>query len=323
MKLGILGAASIVVDRFLPSLMKIEDVECVGIAARDKNSEKLQKISSEYGIKIYDSYDDIINDNNIDSVYIPLPPALHFQWAKKCLLNGKNVFLEKPSTINFKEIEDLVNLARKKNLAIYENYMFLKHKQLAEVKEYIDSGILGDVRLYRSCFSFPKREKNDFRYNKELGGGALLDAGGYVIKLATYLLGDSMEIVTGCVNTPNGENVDFYGSFTAKNGNGEIFQGAFGMDNNYECSLEVYGQKAKLVNSRIFTAGSDFQTRIEIFSNEPKKEIMLSKDDHFMNSINYFNDLVKNKENREKEYSSLLKQTKNLEKLKGLSNDLF
>lgn len=316
MKLGILGAASIVIDRFLPSLKKIDDVECVGIAARDKNSEKIKKISDIYGIKIYDSYEDLINDPDVEAVYLPLPPALHFKWAKKCLLNGKHVFLEKPSTVNMQEIEELVDLAKEKNLALYENYMFLRHAQLSEIKKYLDNGLIGDIRLYRSCFSFPKRDKNDFRYNKELGGGALLDAGGYVIKLATYLLGDTMEIVTGNITVPEGEEVDFYGSFTAKNSRGEIFQGAFGMDNNYECSLEVYGQKAKLVNSRIFTAGSDFQTKIEIYSNDPKVEILLSKDDHFMNSINYFKELTKFDKNREVEYNNLLIQAKNLEKLR-------
>lgn len=316
MKLGILGGASIVVDRFLPALKKVENIECIGVATRDVNGEKANKISKNFGIKIYSSYDELIENPNVDSIYIPLPPALHFIWAKKALLKRKNVFLEKPSTISVAEIRELVEIAEKNNLALYENYMFLKHAQLEEIKKQIEDGLIGDVRLYRSCFSFPKRANNDFRYNRELGGGALLDAGGYVVKLATYLLGDEMEIVSAMLNTPNGENVDFYGSFTAKNSKGKIFQGAFGMDNNYECSLEVFGQNAKLVTGRIFTAGADFEPKMEIFSNNPKIEITLPKDDHFMNSINYFNNLVKGKEDKKLEYNRLLKQAINIEKIR-------
>ncbi|HEY4544170.1 MAG TPA: Gfo/Idh/MocA family oxidoreductase, partial [Tissierellaceae bacterium] len=117
MRIGILGAASIARDRFLPSLSKQDLVKCVAIAARNPEGERIKEISERYNIDIYESYDAIIEDQTIDSVYIPLPPALHFEWAKKALNAGKNVFLEKPATITYKQIEELVSLAKTNNLA--------------------------------------------------------------------------------------------------------------------------------------------------------------------------------------------------------------
>lgn len=308
MNIGILGAASIARNRFLPALKKINSIRCAGIAARNPYDKRLIEISKMYDIKIYESYDAIINSKEIDAVYIPLPPALHFEWAKKALEAGKHVLSEKPATINLNQIKDLVSLAKEKRLALYENYMFVHHAQLSEIKRIIEEGVIGDVRLYRATFSFPRRERDDFRYNKSLGGGALLDAGGYVVKITSELLGDDFIISSSNLVTPESENVDIFGSFTAVNSSKQVLQGSFGMDNNYQCSLEVMGQKAKITTDRIFTAGADFEPVIKIFSNEPTKVINLPKDDHFKNSILFFNDLINSDELRESEYEKLINQ---------------
>ena len=102
-----------------------------------------------------------------------------------CLLytsNDKHVFVEKPSTTNYQDSLNLVKLAEERKLVLHENYMFQYHSQISEIKKEVENGKIGKVHSYHARFGFPRRDKNDFRYNKELGGGALLDAGGYVIK---------------------------------------------------------------------------------------------------------------------------------------------
>ena len=187
--------------------------------------------------------------------------------------------------------------------------MFMYHKQLTKMKEIIDSGYLGKIRLYRIAFGFPMREKNDFRYNKELGGGALLDCGGYTLKLANYLLGDTTKVV--CSNLVKEDfEVDLYGNATLQNDKGMTAQLSFGMDNAYKCELEVWGSKATLKAPRIFTATDNFDVNLEIIDNNGIKNINVGIDNQFYNSINNFSLNINDKDKMFKEYNNVLVQSK-------------
>ncbi len=314
-KIGVLGAADIAYRMFIPALKKSVDFECIGIA-EEYNTEKLQKFKDDYGLNIFHSFDDLINNPSIDVLYIPLPPALHYEYAKKALLNGKHVFLEKPLTTKLEHTEELISIAKSKNLVLQENYMFQFHHQLDVIKNIISSKKLGEIRLIRSCFSFPKRAQNDFRYSKKLGGGALLDAGGYVIKLGTLLLGDDAKINDAHLYSFEDYDVDIFGDFTMSNGK-ITYQGAFGMDNVYTCSLEVYGSKGKLYTNRIFTSPPENKP-ILILMVENQEEIIVDADNHFLKSILKFKNALENDEIREELYITLFKQTQMLMDLKEL-----
>ena len=195
-KIGVLCPSEIAFRRFLPALQQSEGFEYVGVAVADAGEwfgepsqeqvaaeqAKTQKFVESYGGKIFVGYGELLNDPGVEAVYIPLPPALHYEWAKKALLAGKNVLLEKPFCTSVQDTEELLNLAAERRLAVHENYMFVYHSQLAWIREHMAE--LGELRLIRIDFGFPFRGANDFRYNKELGGGALLDCGGYTLKLA-------------------------------------------------------------------------------------------------------------------------------------------
>lgn len=312
-KIGILGAADIAYRMFLPSLLKSNKFECVGVAST--NQDKRKKFENDFGIKCFDSYDELINNDQVDAVYIPLPPALHHKWAKKALENGKHVFLEKPSTTSFRDTSDLVELAKFKDLVIQENYMFQYHSQLKSIREFVESGIIGDIRLIKSSFGFPLREKDDFRYSKELGGGAILDAGGYVVKLANIMLGNSIKLMTATNNSIPGFNVDMYGSVTFTNDEKVIFQGSYGMDCFYQCSLEIWGSKGKLYTNRIFTAPETLQPILLIEKQNEKEEIILESDSHFSNSIEMFYEAIKNRQIRDRLAGELLLQAKLIDNL--------
>lgn len=306
-RLGILGTSEIAFRRFLPALKKHNEFEYIGVASR--NIEKTKPFVEDYGGKGYSSYDELLQDKNIDAVYIPLPPALHFEWGKKALQAGKHILMEKPFCVNLQQTEELIELAKERNLAVHENYMFMYHKQLTKIKEIIDSGYLGKIRLYRIAFGFPMREKNDFRYNKELGGGALLDCGGYTLKLANYLLGDTTKVV--CSNLVKEDfEVDLYGNATLQNDKGMTAQVSFGMDNAYKCELEVWGSKAILKVPRIFTAPDNFDVNLEIIDNNGIKNINVGIDNQFYNSINNFSLNINDKDKMFKEYNNVLVQSK-------------
>jgi NDP-hexose-3-ketoreductase len=254
------------------------------------------------GGKIYDSYEDLVTSDDIDAVYLPLPPALHYRWAKVALQHGKHVFVEKPSTTDAKDTAELIKLATTYNLAFHENYMFIYHNQLKAVNDIVNSGELGDVRLYRISFGFPRRAQNDFRYNKALGGGALIDAGGYTLKYASYLLGETAELKTAQLNYLPEFEVDMYGSATMVNADGVTAQLAFGMDNDYKCEIEIWGSKGTLSSNRILTAPVGFVPECTIKKNQDYETRKLPADDAFGKSIDRFLECIQTSDTREEEY---------------------
>lgn len=153
------------------------------------------------------------------------------------------------------------------------------------------------------------RSANDFRYDKALGGGALLDCGGYTLKLANFLLGDTAKIV--CSNLVN-ENfdVDLYGSATIQNDDGLVAQISFGMDNAYKCELEVLGSKAILKAPRVFTAPDNFEVILECIDNNGVEKISVGTDDQFYNSINQFDICINNVDVLYTNYNKILLQNK-------------
>lgn len=340
-RIGIICPSEIAFRRFLPSLMKAKDDflfagvaiaspeewfgdlahVCVEDIQEQQEREKAKAIPfvEQYGGKIFESYHDILQSPDVDAMYIPLPPALHFQWAKLSLMNNKHVFVEKPSTVCLKDTDELISIASSRHLALHENYMFVYHSQLEEIQNVVKSGKIGDVRLYRISFGFPLRQLNDFRYNKALGGGALLDAGGYCMKYANYLLGDTAKVVTAQANFIEGFEVEMYGSATMTNDEGTVAQMAFGMDNDYQCKIEIWGSKGTLASERILTAPAGFVPTYSIKNNQELETKEMAADDAFLKSIMKFKEYVNNEETRAENYAKLHQQEALVEEFKKLA----
>lgn len=337
-RLGILCPSEIAYRRFLPALKKVENVDLIGVGVNSpeerygtflpdvatidgmlkSQTTKAEKMISEYGGMLFSSYEDVISSSNIDAVYIPLPPALHHKWAKKALDNGKHVLVEKPATTLLTDTIDIVKIAVTNKLALHENYMFMFHNQLDDIENVITRGEIGDVRLYRISFGFPRRDVNDFRYNKALGGGSLIDAGGYTIKYATRLLGETAEIRYAQLNYVNEFDVDIYGSAALTNKDGVTAQIAFGMDNDYKCELEVWGSKGTIKTGRVLTAPAGFVPTMTIKKNTEMQEYSLSSDDAFKKSIEHFIECIGNPEIREQNYRSIIRQASMVEQFKEM-----
>lgn len=315
LKIGILGGADIAFRMFLPAINEAKGIECVGVASRTK--AKRDRFAADYHVPVYETYNGILENPIVDILYIALPPALHYRWAKKALEYNKHVFLEKPSTTSYEESKDLVELASAKGLVLQENYMFQFHSQLQYIKELLRNNRIGNIHLIKSSFGFPMRSENDFRYNKDLGGGALLDAGGYVLKLATLMLGNTIKITSAVSNLSEIFGVDIFGSVSFVNSAGLVCQGSFGIDCHYQCSLEVWGEKGKLFTNRIFTAPPGYEPVIIIEDANGAKSIKLAADKHFLHSIERFILAVTDDNIREKMYADLLLQAQLVDEIKS------
>jgi len=320
-RIGIICPSEIALRRFMPALNKLSGVQYVGVAYADKNEwpgatnsiienerKKALIFADSYGGLIYESYSSIIQEVDIDAIYMPLPPALHFKWTEKALAAGKHVLIEKPATTSLNDTLKLLEMASYTNLALHENYMFTFHKQLNAIDQIIKADEIGEVRLYRISFGFPRRSANDFRYSKSLGGGALLDAGGYTIKYASMLLGESAKLLCAQSQFIDEFEVDIAGSAALANQEGITVQIAYGMDNSYKCDLEVWGSKGSLHTGRVLTAPAGFTPEIEIKIDNSTEIRKLPEDDAFQKSILHFKNCIENDAVRKKNYKDIEKQ---------------
>lgn len=338
MKIGVLCPADIAHRRFLPALKAGGAFDFAGVCvasaeervgsreevynAIKRSQEKAAAIAETFGGTIYSGYESLLADKSVEAVYIPLPPALHFQWAKRALKAGKHVLVEKPATTCLQDAKALVELAAERDLALHENYMFAFHSQIAEIENILKSGEIGDIRLYRIAFGFPRRDAHDFRYNDQLGGGALLDAGGYTLKLAGMMLGCNPRVRCARLNHLSDFPVDIYGAGTLINDRGDTAQITFGMDNDYKCELEVWGSKGTLYTGRVLTAPVGFEPTVLIKKNGMQQQLVLASDDAFQNSIMCFKNRINNSQMRMAGYQEILDQAELVDQFLTVEKDM-
>ena len=332
-RIGIICPSEIAFRRFLPALKEAGCFEYAGVAIASKEEfvgatdeilakerAKAQTFVDSSGGRIFEGYGTLIHSEEVDAVYLPLPPGLHYKWAKAALAAGKHILVEKPCTTALENTEDLLSEAGQKGLAVHENYMFVFHDQIEAVNELVRSGEIGDVRLYRISFGFPMRAQNDFRYNKTLGGGALLDCGGYTLKYASLLLGPTAQIKYAQSNYLDGFSVDMYGSAALVNDKGVTAQIAFGMDHNYKCELEVWGSKGTIYTNRILTAPAGLVPEVVIRKGNEEEKRNLPADDAFKKSILHFCKCIEDDGTRKANYEILLCQAKLVEQFMHLAS---
>ena len=186
-RIGIIGCADIAKRHIIPAILNLNNKYIIsGIASRAES--KASDFSSKFKIPHYVGYQSLINKKDLDAIYIPLPNSMHFEWVEKSLLKGLHVLVEKSMACNFKDVKYLNDLAKKKNLILIENFQFRFHRQINTITNLINNQFIGELRCLKSYFGFPPfKNKNNIRYKAQLGGGALLDAGSYPIKISQVL----------------------------------------------------------------------------------------------------------------------------------------
>lgn len=311
--IGIIGAADIARRRFLPALQKTNGLRYIGVASH--SLDKAKKIQAEFKGKIYDHYEKILEDDEIGAVYIALPPALHYTWALKAVQAKKHIFVEKPFSLNLYEAENIIRVAKEMGVAVHENFMYRYHSQFASYFKLIQSGLLGTIKEYRVRFGFPRRQEDDFRYNKALGGGALLDCGCYTVDLARKILGNQAQIVSSQLFYEDTTSVDIFGMAVLSNGVDCTVSASFGMDNEYQCEVEAWGNNGILRAIRFFTAPSNISPEFELIEHGKYNVLEQKKDDQFLNSISWFKKCIGEKETRLANYDDIKQQASILEKL--------
>ena len=180
LRLGILGAARIALGGIIPAAERAAGVEVAAVATRGGEKRvAVHELIPE--AEVFDDYESLLRDAEIDAVYVPLPNSMHVEWTLKALEAGKHVLCEKPFSLEADGARRAVERAREQNLALMEGFMYRLHPQTARLAEILRSGAIGEVRQAVAEFGHRLNDPEDVRGVGSLGGGSLGDVGCYCV----------------------------------------------------------------------------------------------------------------------------------------------
>lgn len=194
---GVLSTAKIAREKVIPAMQAGKWCSIDAIASR--NTEQASAVAAQLGIpKAYASYEALLNDADIDAVYIPLPNHLHVPWAIKALEANKHVLCEKPIGLTAAEAIQLQTAAQQKpHLKVMEAFMYRFHPQWQQVKKLVQDGAIGTVKNIQSFFSYYNDDANNIRNKKDIGGGGMMDIGCYCVSFARFIFDAEPHSVIG------------------------------------------------------------------------------------------------------------------------------
>lgn len=186
---GIIGTANIAKISFIPAVRQTETGEIRAVGSR--SAEKAEAFAKEHGIpRAYASYEAVLDDPEIDAVYIPLPNTMHAEWIVRAAEAGKHVFCEKPLTMTYEEAKRAVQACKDAGVMLVEAFVYRFHRQTRRIRELLDAGEIGEVLHTDARFHYAYEGPADnIRLRPEVGGGALLDIGCYVLSWARFVMG--------------------------------------------------------------------------------------------------------------------------------------
>jgi D-xylose 1-dehydrogenase (NADP+, D-xylono-1,5-lactone-forming) len=191
---GFLSTANIN-DKLLRGAAESDRVDVIAVASRD--AARAEAYARERGIeRAYGSYEELLDDPDVEAVYISLPNSLHVEWSIRALEAGKHVLCEKPLSRRAEDVERAFDVAEQSGRLLMEAFMYRHNPQTARLEELVDGGAIGRLRLVRAAFSFPLADAGNVRLDASLDGGGLMDVGCYCVS-GTRLLGGEPDQVYG------------------------------------------------------------------------------------------------------------------------------
>ncbi len=204
---GVLGVARIATKLVIPAMQKGEHAEIAGIASRDR--EKAEAAARQLGIpRAYGSYEEMLADAEIEAVYNPLPNHLHVPLSIAAAEAGKHVLCEKPIGLDKADAMKLLAARDRTGVTIGEAFMIQVHPQWLRTVELVRSGRIGELRYAVGAFGYYKDDFANIRFNREWGGGGILDVGCYPIKTSRMVFGEEPVRVSATLARQNGDGVD-------------------------------------------------------------------------------------------------------------------
>jgi predicted dehydrogenase len=292
---GILSTAKIGREKVIPAMQASTFCDVVAIASRNK--QQAQAVADGLHIPgVYGSYEELLNDPEIDAVYIPLPNHMHVEWAIKSLNAGKHVLCEKPIGLSSVEAIQLLKAAKQKpQLKIMEAFMYRFHTQWQRAKKLVNDGAIGELKTIQSFFSFYNIDPDNIRNQKDTGGGAMMDIGCYCVSLSRFIFDKEPEKVFG--------NVEYDPVLQTDRIASGILDFSKGIS-TFTCSTQlvayqrvnILGTEGRIEIEIPFNAPTDKPTKIWLHSKSGSEEIVFETINQYTIQCDLFSKAILNNE---------------------------
>ncbi len=288
---GVLSTANIAREAFIPAALASKYADVIAIGSEN---DSVEIIAKDFNIaNVYPNYEELLDCDDIDAVYIPLPNSLHEKWVKKAAEKGKHVLCEKPAALSEKSLEEMVTVCQENNVLFMEAFMYQFHPQHERVKEIMRQGEIGEIQQIEASFSFELNQNTpNIRLSKELGGGSLFDVGCYCIHTFSLLLESPPREVSAWANK---EEVDLTanGKLVYDNGVQAVFECSF--EKPFKHEYTISGTEGKIIVSRAYRPDViQGEGIIQIFKDgcNPRTESLWANP--YVNQIDYFSKAILN-----------------------------
>jgi predicted dehydrogenase len=230
--------------RLLDAAEKTDRAEIVAVASRDR--DRAEAYASEHGIeRAHGRYESLLEDPDVEAVYISLPNSLHVEWSVRALAAGKHVLCEKPLTRHPEETDEAFDAAERAGRVLMEAFMWRHSPQTAKLMQLVQGGVIGELQLVRATFSFPVEGRRNIRLDPGLEGGALMDVGTYCVSAARLLGGEPERVYGEQVIGDSGVDLLFSGVMRFPRGVLALIDA--GMELPRRDGLEAVGTEGSLV----------------------------------------------------------------------------
>ena len=260
------------------------------VAVSSRTQDKAEAYARKIKIKrAYGSYPALLADPEIDVIYNPLPNHLHAEWTIKAVQAGKHVLCEKPLALTIQEVDAISGASEKYGKVVAEAFMYRTHAQSSKVKEIVESGKLGKVKLIHGSFTFVMTNPDDYRWNPEMGGGGLWDIGCYPLSFMRMVLStEPLEVYGRELKGPSGVDEVFAAQMRFPN---DIFA-------HFDCSIkvpfhvfmEIIGDEGTLIIPKPFNPGA--REKLFLIKGNKTETIALKGTDPYVSEVEDMSDAI-------------------------------
>lgn len=292
LRFGIIGCSRIAESSVIPSILnsKYAELEIIG----SRTEKKSKQFANKFKCKNFGNYDDVLESDNVDAVYVSLPVGLHKEWTIKAAKSGKHILCEKSISDTLDSAKNMVNACKKNNVRLMEGLMFRFHPQINYVLKQIEDKLLENIYSFTGFYGFPNLSKKDIRFKKELGGGVLNDAGCYPICASRILFDEEPLSVLCKMNIDHDSNVDIQSSLFLEFPDSKIGHISVGYDLSYLGTYEIWAQNASIKLWRAYNISSNQKAKISITKNMETTNIKIPISNHFLTMIDSFSSEILN-----------------------------
>ncbi len=279
-RFGIIGCSSIAERSTIPAIKETAEARLQMIGSRSLG--KAKKFARKFSCEQYGKYNEVIGNDDVDAVYISLPIGLQEKWVIKAAKAGKHILCEKSAASSYESAKRMISECKKNNVRIMEGFAFRFHPQHEQVLKIIHQNRLGKIFSFSGKYGFLlPYSSNNFRFKKELGGGALNDLGCYLI-CASRMIFQNNPIVVSCnLHYKKKNGIDVKGSIYMIYPNQLIAYGVFGYENDFQSIYDVWGSKGSINLDWAFNIKKNMFAGINFHTKNKFKKIRLKPANQF------------------------------------------